>query len=322
MNKLKKWRGKYPYFNTLASTFLVLMIMLVVLAISSDKFLTARNITNILNQAAIYIVLGVGMTIVMTSGGIDISIGSLIGLTTSIVGTFVIALGFPWWMGIIIALVVGSLAGAFNGLFVVKLKVPSIIVTLGSMTMFRGLAYTVIDGKIYYGYDKAFLWLGRGKILGVPVPVCIAAIVFIVGWYFLDKTKTGRHIKAIGGNVEAARLAGIPVGKLRMLVFVIMGFLGGLATILATAKLGSSEGSAGGNVEMHTIAAVVVGGTALGGGVGLILGTLFGVIILAVLENGLLIAGVSYFMQRVLLGLIFILVVASRSFRQKDKNVS
>jgi ribose/xylose/arabinose/galactoside ABC-type transport system permease subunit len=307
-----------PNFSSLASTTIIFVVMVLVLSILAPRFLSARNVTNILTQSAAYLIMAVGMTFVLTTGGIDISLGSMIGLTTAVLGRFVVEQGGSWILGVALALVFGLILGLWNGLFVVKFTVPSIIVTLGSMTMFRGMAYSYIEGQIFYGYPEAFLFLARGRIFGIPMAVYIAFAVFLLGLYVMDHTKLGRHITALGGNEEAARLAGIPVKLLRLLVFANMGLLTGLATVILTARLGSSEATAGMGMEIHVIAAVVLGGTMLSGGRGLMFGTLLGVLILAVLENGLLLAGVSFFMQRVLLGLIFILVVAARSMRDKS----
>ena len=320
--KWKQLSQKYPNFGVLMSTFILFVLMITVLSIASPRFLTVRNLTNILAQSAAYIVLATGMTYVLTTGGIDISIGSMIGLTTSVLGTVIVRDEMPWVAGVLIALLVGALLGAWNGFFVVRFRVPSIIVTLGSMTMFRGLAYAYIEGQIYFGYPEGFLSLARGRFFGMGNSVWIAFAVFLIGLYIFTQTRLGRHITALGGNEEAARLAGIKTKLLRFLVFVNMGLLAGVATVLLTARLGSSEAVAGMGMEIHTIAAVVLGGTMLSGGRGLMLGTIMGGLILAVLENGLLLAGVGFFWQRVLLGLIFILVVAFRSFQDTKGTVA
>ncbi len=315
-----KWKelGKNnPDFQIVASTFLIFLGLFIIMAIGSDVFLRPRNITNILTQSAMYVVLGVGMTFVLTTGGIDISVGSMVGIATAVIGDIIVNHGMPVWLGLLGGLGAGLACGMFNAAFITFLKIPPIIVTLGTWTMFRGLAYVYLGGTIHYNFPRSFIAIARGRFLGLPIPVWIAAVVFIWGHYFLTRTKTGRQITALGGNEEAARLAGINVKRLRFFVYSLMGFLAGLATIIVTARLDSSAAGTGAGFEMHTIASVVIGGTSLFGGRGLMLGTLMGVLMLGVVENGLLLAGISFFWQRVLLGFIFVSVVGFRTVREK-----
>lgn len=319
-NVITKWNnlGKHnPDFQILKPTFLIFIGLLILMSLGSDVFLTPRNITNILTQSAMYVIMGVGMTIVLNTGGIDISIGSMVGIATAVIGDVIVNHGMPVWLGLLGGLGAGLLCGMFNAFFITYLKIPPIIVTLGTWTMFRGLAYVYLGGTIYYNFPASFLGLARGRFLGLPVPVWIAAAVFIWGHYFLTRTKTGRQITALGGNEEAARLAGINTRALRFFVYSLMGLLTGLATIIVTARLDSAAPGTGAGFEMHTIASVVLGGTSLFGGRALMFGTLFGVLMLGVVENGLLLAGISFFWQRVLLGFIFVIVVGFRTFRSR-----
>jgi ribose/xylose/arabinose/galactoside ABC-type transport system permease subunit len=322
IRKYSQLNKDHPNFSIIMSTFLFLIGLVVFLSFFSDVFLTSRNMVNIFTQVAVYVILGVGMTLVMATGGIDISIGSMIGLTTTFLGTVIFVYGLPWWISIILCVLVGGVFGAFNGFVVVKFKVPPIIVTLGTMTLFRGLAYAYQEGKVYYGFPDQLLWIGRAKVLGLPVPIWIAIVVFILGQYFLTRTRTGRHILAVGGNVDAARLAGINTGLLQFLVYTILGLLVGIATIILTARLDAAQATAGTGMDLHTIAGVVVGGTALSGGRAFMVGTLLGMIILGVLENGLSLAGIGFYWQRVFIGILFIAVVASRTFKEKQTAAS
>lgn len=315
--KWAQWSTHYPDFSSLMVTFFIFLGLFVLMAIGNPRFLASRNLINILTQSAMYVVMGVGMTLVLTIGGIDISIGSIVGIATGFIGGTIVAGGQPVWLGILVGLGIGVLCGMFNGFWITVLKIPAIIVTLGTWTMFRGLAYVYLGGTIHYNFPESFLWFARGRILGLPAPVWIAAVVFAAGYYFLYKTKTGRQITALGGNPEAARLAGIRVKWLTFLVFTINGLLAALATVIVTARLDSSAAGTGAGFEMHTIASVVVGGTSLFGGKGLMVGTLLGVLMLGIVENGLLLAGISFFWQRVLLGLIFVSVVGFRTVRSK-----
>jgi ribose transport system permease protein len=317
-NKWNQMGKNNPDFNILKSTFLIFLGLFILMALGSRAFLTPRNISNILTQSAMYVIMGVGMTFVLTTGGIDISVGSIVGIATAVIGDVIVNQGMPVWLGFIAGLGAGLLCGMFNAAFITFLKIPPIIVTLGTWTMFRGLAYVYLGGTIYYNFPPVFIAIARGRFLGLPIPVWIAAVVFIWGHYFLTRTKTGRQITALGGNEEAARLAGINTKRLRFFVYSLMGLLVGLASIIVTARLDSASAGTGGGFEMHTIASVVVGGTSLFGGRGLMFGTLLGVLMLGIVENGLLLAGISFFWQRVLLGFIFVSVVGFRTFREKS----
>ena len=321
-NRVRQAIKEHPDYRLMFFTVAVFLVLIVALSIMSPAFLNPTNLKNILVQGSIYVILGVGMTLVLTTGGIDISIGSIVGLSTCFIGSVMKLHGFPFEIGILAGLLVGTICGVFNGFCIVYLKVPAIITTLGSWTMFRGLANWYLGGTIYYDFAPGFVSIARGNILGVPVPIVLAFIVMLAGYYFLSRTRTGRNIVALGGNEEAARLAGINVNRTRFLVYAIMGFLAGFAAVVVTSRLNSASSVIGSGMELHTIAAVVVGGTSLFGGRGLMLGTLLGVYILGILENGLLLGGISFFGQRVTLGLIFILVVAARTFRQKEGEIA
>ena len=319
---IRKWRwlsGEYPNFNLLMSTFLLLLLLILIMSIASDKFFTQQNILNILTQASIYMVAGVGMTLILTTSGIDISIGSMVGLITSVIGISLVNYNFPPWASVLLGLFIGSLCGLFNAFFIVNLRVPAIIVTLGTLTVFRGLAYVIAEGTIYSQFPKSYLLISRGNFLGIPLPIWIALIVFILGQYLLTSTRIGRHISAIGGNEVAAKFSGINVNRTRFIVYVIMGLLVGLVSVMLTARLNAAQAVLGQGLELHVIAVVVIGCTSLFGGRGLMIGTILGALVLGVLENGLLLARVSFFWQRVLLGMIFVIVVAIRSYTQKKE---
>jgi ribose transport system permease protein len=196
---------------------------------------------NILTQTSIYIVLGVGLTIVLAAGEIDISIGSIVGLCATVAGMAMISAGLPWPIGLVAVLAVGALCGLFNGFMTAVIGVPSIIVTLGSLTFFRGLAYLIGEGEVLMRFPSFVVWLGAGSIVGVPVPIWIAAVTAIWGWCFLKLTRAGQHLTAVGGNAEAAGLAGVSIVRTRMLAFVIMGLLAALATIIIVARQDASQ---------------------------------------------------------------------------------
>ncbi|MBE0478271.1 ABC transporter permease [Candidatus Aerophobetes bacterium] len=316
------WRrlgGDTDEARTVGVTFLILLGLFILMAFSSRMFLSPRNLRNILTQTAMYVILATGMTFVMALGQIDISIGSMAGIITAVIGDVIVNQGRPVWLGILAGLGVGLLCGMFNAFWITFVKVPAIIVTLGTWTMFRGLAYAYLGGTIYYGFPDSFVSIARGRFLDLPYPVWIAAVVLICGYLFLTRTRTGRYITAIGGNEDAARRAGINAKWIRFMVFSLMGLLAGLATVIITARLDSSAAGTGAGFELHTIAAVVIGGTSLFGGQGLMFGSLMGVLMLGIVENGLLLAGISFFWQRVFLGLIFVSVVGFRTLKAGER---
>jgi ribose/xylose/arabinose/galactoside ABC-type transport system permease subunit len=308
--------GHHPDTGLLLSTLAMLAVLILVFSFTAERFFSQAVMINVLTQMSIYVIAGVGMTIVLTSGGIDISIGSIIGLVATIMGILMMDMGMPAIVAILAAFVAGATCGAFNGFLVAYVKVPPIIVTLGTLTFFRGLAYLLGDGKVYMRFPDPLPWIGDGRLFGLPVPVYIAALTVIWGQFFLGSTRMGRRITAVGGNEEAARLAGIDVVRTKLWTYVIMGILTGLTTIVIVARQDAAQAVMGFGIELHVIAAVILGGTSLFGGRGLVLGTVLGALILGVLNTGLLLSGVVQFWQLVALGLLLIAVVAVRMARE------
>lgn len=302
------------------STLGLMLALIAVFSLTAERFFTAAVLLNILTQTSIYIVLGVGLTIVLAAGEIDISLGSIIGLSATVAGIGMIHAGLPWPLGLAAMLAVGALCGLFNGFMTAVVGVPSIIVTLGSLTFFRGLAYLLGEGEVLMRFPPFVVWLGAGTVLGVPVPVLIAAAAALWGWAFLKLTRTGQHLTAVGGNAEAARLAGVGVVRTRMIAFVIMGMLSALATIIIVARQDASQPVMGAGMELQVLAAVVIGGTSLFGGRGVIAGTVMGALILSILQTGLLLSGVVQFWQLVAVGLLLIAVVAVRMLRESPES--
>jgi ribose transport system permease protein len=318
----RQWGADYPNFTSLATTFLLLFAIALVFFAINDRFLSARNVGIILNQSAAYVILGVGMTLVITTKGIDLSIGALVAVVGSVVGLILVTHQMPVWVAIVAAMFVGAMAGAFNGFCVAQLRVPPLIVTLGTLALFRGIAYVMLGHQILFDFPPEFLWLARGRILGVAPSVFLALFVVILGYLFLNKTRIGQHIISVGGNEEAARLSGIDVWRVKFVVYLIMGWLASLATLVWVARLNSVQAAIAYGVEFHTIALVVLGGTSLFGGRGLIVGSMMGAIILAMLENGLVLSGLTAFVQDVMIGLIFVTVVAFRTLQFREGQVT
>lgn len=314
--RLRGLLGHHPDTALLLSSLAMLALLILVFSFTSERFLSQTVMVNILNQTAIYIIAGVGMTVVLTSGGIDISIGSIIGVTATLMGILMIDYGVPALVAVLAALVIGAVCGAFNGFLVAVVRVPPIIVTLGTFTLFRGIAFLLGEGRVYMRFPDPLPWLGDGRLLGLPVPIYIALLTVIAGQFFLSSTRLGQRITAVGGNEEAARLAGIDVVRAKFLTYVIMGVLAGLTTVVIVARQDAAQAVMGTGVELHVIAAVILGGTSLFGGRGLVLGTVLGALILGVLNTGLLLSGVVQFWQLVALGILLIVVVAFRMARE------
>lgn len=297
-----------------------LMLICVILGVMTDTFLSPRNLTNVAISASIFIILGVGQALVMNTAGIDVSIGSTVGLSSSVLGGMIVGAETGIVTGIAAALGVGLVCGLFNGLVIAYVKIPPIIATLGTLTAFRGLAFVYMGSTVHNRFPEPFLWVGRGRVMGIPVPILAAALVAGWGLYFVRYTKMGRGMTALGGNERAARVAGVAINRYRIAVYSIMGVLAALAGIIQTGRLGSATATTGTMWELHTIALVVIGGTALFGGQVTIAGVVVGALILGVLENGLVLLGLSAFWQRVFLGMVVILAVGLRTYKNTSPN--
>lgn len=320
----KRWNKmteRYPDVGIIFSLVVILLGMCLFVSIVNPRFLMVRNLTNILVQLTGFICVSVGMTLVITTGGLDISIGSIMGLSAAMMGVSMSIWNMSGPAAIAIGLAVGILAGVINGFFVVMFKVPPLIVTLGTRAAFRGLAYVITGGELLFGFPASFRSVSASRVLGIPFTILVAILVALWGIYFLSRTKTGRHITAIGGNREAARLAGIKVNPTTWSVYIIIGLMAGLAAVIAVSRLDAAQPQIGYDYEIHTIAAVVLGGTLLVGGRGMMLGSILAVIILQVMSNAMVLVGVSFFWQQVVIGLVFVLVVAVRTMRSKESQM-
>lgn len=314
----RKRRTQIGRFMETVGPFAALVMLGVIFALINPRFILPINLISIVRQAAIYIILAVGMTFVITGAGIDLSIGSILAVCTVVAGSLLKDSGWPLIPVIFVTLGLGTGIGLINGLVVTRLLLPPFIATLGMMVTLRGIALVHSSGRIYYAFPAPLLALGRGMIFGVlPAPVAIAFTVVFVGYVFFAWTKFGQYCIAIGGNKEAARLAGINIYRVETLTYGLMGFLAALAGIVLMGRIDSSQAIIGANMEIHTIAAVIIGGTSLFGGRGSISGSVIGAVILAVIANGLILADVSFFWQQVVTGLIIILAVALSVLRER-----
>ncbi|MDW6023229.1 ABC transporter permease [Mesorhizobium sp. BAC0120] len=303
-----------------------LAILVIIFAGLQPRFLMPLNLFNILRQVSIYGIIAVGMTFVILIRGIDLSVGSLVAMTGLFAAVIAhggtdgwLALSFDgsglhWGLAALAAILAGTLAGLLQGMAVAWLSVPAFIVTLGGMTVFRGIALTIGNGGPISGFDEAFGWWGRGMIGPVPVPVLIFAAVAVTAWLVLTQTRFGRAVYAVGSNPDAARLSGINVSGVTVLVYGLIGFCSGLGGFVLASRLNSAESVAGTGYELTAIAAVVIGGTSLYGGTGGVAGTVIGALLTGVLLNGLVILNVSPYTQQILVGLIIVAAVAFDHF--------
>ncbi len=294
----------------------VLVIIVVLFSLSTDTFLSTNNLVNILRQASINIVLAVGMTLIILTGGIDLSVGSTLAVT-AVVGVMTSLNPAMQWGTVLFPLLVGLVIGLINGVLVAYVKLPPFIATLGTMTTFRGVSYLIPDGTTVINNDLNFAWIGNDYLGPIPWLVVIAFVIVLLTWFLLRKTVLGVRIYAVGGNAQAARLTGIKVSFVLMFVYGVAGLLCGLAGVMTASRLYSASGLLGNGYELDAIAAVILGGTSVVGGIGSVAGTLVGALIMAVLNNGLTLMNVSFFWQMVIRGIVIVLAVTIDKFRTR-----
>lgn len=293
-----------------------------VFSLLAPQFLSIDNLVNVALSIAITGILAVGMTFIILTGGIDLSIGSVLAVAGIVAAICAKTLGDAGiFVGIIAAVLVGMLCGLFNGVTISRFRVPPFVVSLAVLTIARGLAFIIADkfsgSTSVSELPTGFAFLGREKLFGIPVPVISMLIVFAIGWFLLRHTRFGRYVYAIGGNSEASFLAGINVKSVTTWVYVLNGFLVGLAGVTLASRLGAGLANAGMQYELDVIAAVVVGGTSLMGGKGSVVSTLFGAIFIGVLNNGLNLAGIDPYLQKIALGVVILLAVLADQINKK-----
>jgi ribose transport system permease protein len=288
-----------------------LAICAILTVTTDDKFLRAANILSVSRQASYYGIMAVGMVFVISMGDVDLSVGSILTLVN--VGMAIaLAAGQPLLLAMLLGLLIGAICGFTNGALSVVLRIPTIIVTLGTLSLFRGLALVLADGKPVSNYNKDnwFFQIGGGTILDVPTSVWGMIVVGILGFLLYNYTVFGQRVQAIGSNLQAARFSGISISRYRLLVMTLMGVIAALAAIFALAFLGAGDPQTGPGLELSVIAATIIGGTALTGGVGSIFGAIIGALIIAVIRNGLILLGVSAYWSIAATGLVIIAAVA------------
>ncbi len=296
--------------------FLSLIILFVALSIASPYFLTPNNLASVARQTAVFNTMALGMTIVIITGGIDLSVGSILGLS-GLIGTMALERGVPIPVGIGIGILTGAVCGFLNGFAITRLKIAPFIVTLGALGIYRGTALIISNGLPVHKIPAGFSFLGEGNLLGSPFVVWLLVICAVSVHFLLEHTRSGRYAFAIGSNKIAAVYAGIPVDFHTTTVYAIGGMLTGLAGMIEASRLMTGQPTAGQGYELQAIAAVVIGGGSLNGGEGSVIGTLIGALIMGLLSNGADLLNVSNYWQQVVIGAVIILAVTLDELRKR-----
>ncbi len=297
---------KYKEILLKYKMFLILLVMIVGMTFASDFFLTSRNIVNIIRQISINAIIATGMTFVIITGGIDLSVGSILAVSGVLAAYMVKNTAAPLWIIVAISILAGGVCGVANGLIISRLNVPPFISTLALMTACRGLAYRIAGGRPIVDLSEKFLSIGRGKFLSIPNPIWFMIFILAIGFLILQKTKFGRFVYYIGDNEEAARVSGISVKAVKTTVYTLAGLCAGFAGVILSSRINSGQPQAGLTYELDAIAAVVIGGTSLSGGIGTISGTLVGAFIIGIINNGMNLLNVSPFNQMIAMGLVIL----------------
>jgi len=303
-----------------SNVFLALIGLLLIslsLSIMSPHFMTVSNILNVLRQISTIAVVSIGMTYVIITGGIDLSVGSVLALS-AVVSAYLMTHGTNMYIAIIIGMIIGLLCGFLNGIFIAtRINMPPFIVTLAMMGIARGFSLVITDGKPIYGLPKQFGYIAGGYVFGIPIPVIIIILLYIIGYVHLSFTRTGVYYYAVGGNQEATRVAGVDIRRVKLNAYAISGLTASIGGIILSSRLVSVEPLSGTGYELDALAAAVIGGASLSGGEGSLIGTLIGAIVMGVLRNGLNLLNVSAYWQQVAVGVVILVVVLTKSLRKK-----
>lgn len=300
------------------SILIALVALMVLLSIFSPRFLSAYNLQITSIQVAIFGILAIGQTLVIITAGIDLSVGSMVALAGVLVG-LLINHGVPVPFAIVLVLLAGVLVGLFHSFAVLRMSISPLIVTLGTLSILRGAGLQLTHGYPIIDLPNGFLFLGQGQVLGVPMPFIVALVVIVVVWFVLNQTPVGRYVYAAGGNFRAARAAGVNTGAIITLVYVASAFLAALTGIILTSFMGSGQPGAANGWELQAIAASVIGGASLFGGVGTVSGAVFGAAFIMVLANGMVLLNVSPFLQQIVTGSLILLAVSVDFLRRRTR---
>ena len=307
--------------NSFVAEYAIIMIFIVLfvaMSIFAPNFLSGGNIANVLRQISINGICAIGMTFVMLTGGIDLSVGSIIGVS-GVLTAMMMLNGVHPILASLISLVLCTVIGMLTGLLISHIEIPPMVATMGTMTSLRGAAYLITGGTPVFGFTESYAVIGQGYVGVVPIPVIILVIAFAIGIFFLSKTKYSRYIYGVGGNEEVARLSGVNVHHIKAFVYAVSGFCSALAGLVMLGRLNSGQPRAGESYEMDVITAVVLGGVSLNGGVGKLSHVIFGLLIIGVLTNGMTMMAIDDYWQRVVKGIVLLLAVGFDRFIQKNQ---
>lgn len=312
-----------------SQSLIALFLLCLFISLLSDKFMTSANLWNVLRQISVNVCISVGMTLVVLMAGIDLSVGSVLGFTAAVCAGLLknglafesmdLFVGFTVLGAILVSVLIGLVLGLFNGWVITKFSIPPFVATLAMLTIARGLTMLYTAGIPISNLGNEFEFIGSGWIFGIPVPVWISIFMVLIVIFLTKKTTFGRYIYAIGGNEKAAFLSGININKIKLAVYGIAGMMAAVGGVLVTSRLNSAQPNAGTSYELDSIAAVVIGGTSLSGGIGTVAGTVIGAVIIGVLNNGLVLLDVSPFWQQVVKGFVILLAVIIDKMNQKNK---
>lgn len=306
--------------NSMGSVLIALILLIVVLSVTCPNFLSAKNITSVLQQVAYIAIMAAGMSFLIISGNIDLSVAATLALTGAFVGEMYVNRGMPAGLAIVLAIVIGCACGVVNSFFITRFNLAPIIVTLAFMEVYRGAASVFTGGFTALGMPSFVRWVGQGRLFGV-IPICVVLmfIIYIISWFILSKTRFGLNLYAMGGNINAAKLSGINIGRTRMLAYIINGLYATIAGVVLTGRMNSSSSSLADGIEMDCIAAAVIGGVSMVGGEGNVWGGLFGALLMGVLKNGMNQLSINSFWQKIILGFVLLLAIVIDSVRNTPK---
>ena len=317
MNAIKQTKF-YKKFSSQISAVLALLVLVIVLTVLSDRFMTAGNLMSVLNQISYLSIMAIGITGVIMSGYFDLSVAATLAFSVTVAGHLTITLGWPGWIFIPVALFIGAVCGCVAAAGITSLDLPPFVVTMALMNVYRGLGSVITNGYSAQGMPDLVRFIGSGKIGGVfPFAILLMLALYVIEWFILQKTPIGLKIYAVGGNPVAAQLSGIRVRSVRFFCYIQNGILAAISGIVLVGRMNSTSSILAEGVEMDAIAAVVIGGTSLAGGIGNIWGTIIGSIVMGVVRNGMNLLQISAFWQKVALGILVFLACAIDAVRQK-----
>jgi ribose transport system permease protein len=318
---MKNLNNRISDFLRLNMSWVILIIICTIFGITSDNFFSLNNIINILSQNSYLIVVSLGITFLMMSGSMDLSVGYAMSTCGVVCATLLVIAGLPVWICILLTLLLGIGIAVLNTFLAIKLKLPVLFISIATMTIFQGISYIFSKSKSISGFPPVFKFIGQGRVFGIPLAIIITAVFFILMSFILNKTYFGRYIYALGGNEEAARLSGIYVKKMRYLIAVITGFFVGLSSIMLIARLGAAQSVVGPGTEFSVITGIFLGGVSVRGGEGKLSGVLAGILSIAILSNGMQLAGINVYYQYLAKGTIMLVAVGFDVYQLNRRNI-